>query len=460
MYRDAEHSGVSEKLPPQNLEAEIQCLGAVLLDADALHEVLPVLAVEDFYRDAHQAIYRAVRTLADAGRTVDAVTVCDELTRTGDLSRAGGAEFLAELCQSPPHTANARYHADIIRQKADSRRVIEQANEVLKAAYSGQYTAEQLIANGQAAFMGLGDQTRGTEVTLRAACDRAMDTLDKRWRGEAPGVRLPFRKVDLMLDGFRPGRFYAVAGRPGNGKSAFLFQAADHAAMTGYGGGVPALFFTLEMDAEELAERYLSGRARVNSYAFRRPHELLKADMLARVNDAHDASRESRLRVDEAGGLTVSQIAARARRCKHRHGLGIVFVDYLQLIDGERGRGENRQEEVAKISRGLKGIAKQLNVPVVAACQLNRAVEGRTGKDARPRLSDLRESGQIEQDAHAVIMLHRPDQIDPADRPGIVEAIVPKNRGGSRGVVSLRFVAEETRFEDATEPEFVPPADF
>lgn len=435
------------RLPPQNLECEEGVLGAVLLDRDALHEVRPILEPEDFYRDAHQVVYRAICEMDDAGKTVDVLTLIDELSRRGELEAVGGLDALTAIVNGVPHAANARYHAEIVRQKSRTRAAIDVANEVIREGYSNELTSEQVVANAQTRFLAIDDRQAGSDVSLHEATTRALDTMDRRWRGEEPGVRLPFPELDQMLDGFRPGRLYVIAGRPGTGKSALIFNIADHAAMTGDGGGVPSLFFALEMNAEEMAERYLSARADVNGYGLKRPADL-PADKVQAIYREAERAASSRLRIDDDGTLTVARIGARVRRAKHRYGLGIVYVDYLQLVAGVSKKGANRQEEVAAISLGLKRLAKELNIPVVAACQLNRAVEGRPASEQKPRLADVRESGQIEQDAHAVLLLHAPD-----DAPGMIDVIVAKNRGGMTGKVSLRFLKHYTRFEtDAPAP--------
>lgn len=444
MFRDVSDYGTGrlDKLPPQNIEAEQGVLGAVILDPDALFEVMPILKVSDFYRDAHQVVYGRICAMADAGMTVDSLTLMDELVRYREAKDGVDVGLIVDVVNSIPHTANAVYHAKIVKQKAESRRVIEAATDVLKRAYSNEFTSTQLVADAQADFLAIGSEAGdASEITLEHAAGRALGTMLARSEGADPGVRLPWPKLDEILDGFRPGKLYIFGGRPGSGKSALLFNAADHAAMAAPAGGdAPALFFGLEMSAEEYGERFLSDRADVNSFGFRQPKNL-SPDAMRRIADAHALSSHSRLRIDDAGGLTVSQIASRARRCKHRHGLSIVFVDYLQLIDGCKGKGENRQEEVARVSRALKFLAKELRVPVVAASQLNRAVEGRPLAEQVPRLADLRETGQIEQDAHAVVLLH------PDPQSGLVNAIVPKNRSGPTGTVALRFVREKTRFE-------------
>jgi replicative DNA helicase len=430
-----------DRLPPVNIECERGVLGSILCDQTVIYEVMPVLDVEDFYRDAHQTIYRAARKLADSGQAVDAFTIGEAMARSGELEQVGGEEFLGELAACVPHTANAIHYADIVKQKAISRRLIEEATAVLRDIYSNQFTAEQLIASSQARFLAVGDHSHHSEVSLREATDRALATMDRRWKGEDPGVRLPFPEIDRCIDGFRPGRFYIVGGRPGSGKSAFLFNVADHAALNPIGPSVRVLFFSLEMDAEEQGERYLSSRAGVNGYGFRRPQELKKGPVDA-IYREHAAATDSLLRIDEAGGLTLAAIAARARRHKNKFGLGIIFIDYIQLIDGGKAKGENRQEEVARVSRGLKLLAKELKVPVVAAAQLNRAMENRPAADQIPRMSDLRESGQMDADAHAVLLFHAP-----TDQNDLVNVIVAKNRGGSVGTIPLTFTRPYTRFE-------------
>lgn len=442
------------RLPPQNLECEAGVLGAVLIDAAAMNEVRDVLEVEDFYRDSHQTVYRILCGLYDAGGPIDALIVGDELTRLDKLGEVGGIEFIAELVNGVPHAANARYHADIVKQKATARKLIEAHTEGLREAYSNTMTAAELLESAERRVLAIGQAAvKDTSIKLGPAAALALDLVDARERGEVHGLNTGFDDLDDLLDGLQPERFYLLAARPSLGKSALAFNIAERASIE---GGYPVLFVSLEMNKIELADRFLAARAGVDGYSLRYPRRLADGDR-GRLAEACRLAARSRLVIDDPPHLTVGQLCARARRMKAREkGLGLVVVDYLQLVgSGLNSRNGNREQEIAYISRALKGLAKEIHVPVLAVCQLNRAVESRD--DRKPRLADLRESGSLEQDADAVMLLHRPEFYDPSDEPGRAKVIIAKHRGGATGVVELGYDKTQCRFYNPTaRPEDVP----
>lgn len=439
---------LDDRLPPQNLEAERHTLSACLLNSEALDEAILVLSPDDFYREAHGVVFRTLKELRDAGRTTDAVILADELIRRGQYKQLGGDDFLAEIANAAPHAANVRYHADIVRQKAVTRNLIQAASETIRDGYSNLFTSQQLVESAESKVFAIRDAVCSSEVF---GADRfvgeAMTTIAGRRDGGDEGVPTGFTDLDMMIVGAKPEELVIVAARPSMGKTAFAMQVAvDAASGSDKRRPVPVLVVSLETGRHALGERMLSTHAQINSQSLRRPWLMPYVEANRLANSAAALSQIP-IVIDDSPSRTVGQIAANGRRMKHRGGLGLIVIDYMQLLDGEKQRGEGRHEEIAKISRRLKAMARELGVPVIALSQLNRAVEGRSGDDRRPRLSDLRESGQIEQDADTVILLHRPEYYDPADQPGVAEAIVAKNRNGPTGTARLCFRKNCTRFD-------------
>jgi replicative DNA helicase len=437
-------AALADRLPPQNLEAEQGVLGSILQENDVLHDVVPLLTVEDFYRDAHQVIYRAVRDLYDLGKAVDGITLADELARRDQLQAVGGVEALAEIQNSVPHAANARYYAEIVRQKSIARQLIESANEILREGYSNTFTAEQLLESAERKVFNIAeDQTKGDTVELKDVVIEAVDRIVKRAEERHPitGVASGFFDLDDITGGFQADQLVILAARPSMGKTALALNVCDHASVELQ---VPALFVSLEMGKLELAERLLCARSRVDGHKLRTGQNMGRQEM-TQLGRGFEELRLAPLFIDDTPARNMLQITANARRLKMRSNLGMIMVDYIQLIDTEDTR-DSRQEQIAKISRRLKTLARELHVPVIALSQLNRAVENR--EDRRPRMADLRESGAIEQDADIVLLLHRPDYYDPNDQPGIAEVIVAKNRNGATGSVKLTFQKNYTRFEN------------
>jgi replicative DNA helicase len=435
---------LSDRLPPQNLEAEQGVLGSILQDNDVMHEVVPILVVEDFYRDTHQTLYRVIRDLYDLGKAVDGITLADELTRRGQLQAVGGAEALADIQNSVPHAANARYYAEIVRQKSIARQLIESANDILREGYSNQFTAEQLLEAAERRIFTIAeDQTKGDTVEIKDVVVKAMDRIIARSESRHPvtGVASGFFDLDDVTGGFQQNQLIIVAARPSMGKTAFALNVCDHATVENQ---IPVLFVSLEMGQLELAERLICARSRVDGHKLRTGQNMGTRE-ISQLSKGYDELRSAPLYIDDTPARNMLQITANARRLRMRANLGMVVVDYIQLVDTEDTR-DSRQEQIAKISRRLKTLARELQVPVIALSQLNRAVENR--EDRRPRMADLRESGAIEQDADIVLLLHRPDYYDPNDQPGISEVIVAKNRNGATGSVKLTFLKNYTRFEN------------
>ncbi|MFO0951153.1 MAG: replicative DNA helicase [Isosphaeraceae bacterium] len=434
----------ADRQPPQKLEAEQGVLGSILLDNDVLHDVISELNVEDFYRDSHQVIYRAIRDMYDLGKGIDAITLSEELTRRGQFEQIGGADYLGEIIHSVPHAANARYYGQIVRQKSVSRQLIESANEILREGYSNNYTAEQLLEAAERRIFAIAEeQTSGDTVDLTDVVTRAMDRIAERSTSNhaVTGLGTGFFELDEITGGFQPGQLVILAARPSMGKTAFALNICDNVSVE---LKVPVLFVSLEMGQLELAERLLCARSRVDGHKLRTGQNIGTREMTL-LGKGYEELRNSSMFIDDTPARNMLQITANARRLRMRHTIGLIVVDYIQLVDSEESR-DSRQEQIAKISRRLKTLAREMEVPVIALSQLNRAVENR--EDRRPRMADLRESGAIEQDADIVLLLHRPEYYDPNDQPGIAELIIAKNRNGATNTVKFAFLKNFMRFEN------------
>lgn len=436
-------SDLSRHVPPQNIEAEQGVIGSCLFDNAAINDVADVVSPEDFYRDAHQIIFRAILDLWNAGSKVDALILADELTRRDELKRVGAEDYLAEILNSVPHAAHVLTYAQITRQCSVKRQLIDMAIGILNEGYKNQCTAEELLATAEKGILDVSAATaRDGAVPLHVAAAESMHEMAGRLSGLNPGIKTGLADLDDMLYRLKPKKLYILAARPSIGKSCLALNIAEFVANQNRG---PVLFVSLEMDRVELASRFLIAQAEVDGYAFEHPKRLTDAER-ERLRIAVDVAAKSKLLIDDPPRLTITQLCARARRHKIRGGLAMLVVDYLQLIDGQPRKGEIREQEVARVSRGLKSLAKELAIPVFAVAQLNRATENREGR--KPSMADLRESGQIEADADAVMLMHRPDFYDPTDQPGKSFVIIPKHRGGRTGTVELAFIKEQQRFTD------------
>jgi replicative DNA helicase len=433
-----------DRLPPQNLEAEEGVLCGILLDNEVLHDIVPILKVEDFYRDSHQVIYRAIRDLYDQAKPVDSIILADELTRRGEFQKVGGEETLAKILGSVPHAANALYHAQIVREKAIARQLIEAANEILRESYSKSFTADELLESAERRIFHIAEEQAVGETTeLGEIVTQAMDRIALRSEERHPvtGVGTGYLELDDITSGFHGSQLIILAARPSMGKTALALNMCEHVAVELKKG---LLFVSLEMGQLELGERLLCARSKVDGQKLRTGRNLGTREMTL-LGKAYDELRASPVYIDDTPARNMLQITANARRLKLRNHIELIVVDYIQLIEAEESR-DSRQEQIAKITRRLKTLARELNVPVIALSQLNRAVENR--EDRKPRMADLRESGAIEQDADLVLLLHRPEYYDPNDQPGIAELIVAKNRNGATGTVKLTFLKNFTRFEN------------
>lgn len=434
------------KLPPQNLTAEQSVLGSILLHNDAIDEVADILHANHFYSEKHQLIYAAIQRMGDAGiRGIDAVTLSEELDARNQLADVGGVPYILEILEAVPHAAHVKYYAEIVRDKWIQRSLTEVCTEVLKECYEGATdTADILTLAERGVFQILENQEVSAKLSMDEILLDTMDRINSRigTEGTISGLSTGFSDLDRQTNGFQPAELVIIAARPSMGKTAFVCNLAEWVAGAA-GSGV--LLFSLEQSKLEIAERFLCIRARLDGHRLRKG-QLDEPERNSLLQAAQELSSLSMF-IDDSPGRTVGQISAITRRLKRRNNIGLVIIDYLQLIEPE-DKKTNREQQIAQITRRLKGIAKENGIPVIALSQLNRGVELR--EDKRPRLADLRESGAIEQDADIVMFLHRPDAYDPADRPGEAEIIVAKHRSGPTGIVTLRWRRESMRFEDYT----------
>jgi replicative DNA helicase len=432
------------RTPPQDIDAEQAVLGGMLLSKTAIADVVEVLRGHDFYRPAHETVYEAILELYGRGDPVDAVTVRAELETQGDLGRVGGAPYLHTLQSSTPSAVNAGYYANIVRDRAVLRRLAEASTRIGQMAYTPDGDVADIVDRAQAEVYAVTD--RRTSEDYQALADAMEATLDQvesfgARSGDLGGVPTGFADLDELLNGLHPGQLIIVAGRPSLGKSTL---ASDWARAASIRHGLPAVVFSLEMSRFEIVTRILAAEARVQ-LAHIRTGRLSDQDwdQIARRTGLLAAAP---LWIDDSPGLSLMEIRAKARRLKQRHGLRLVIVDYLQLMSSGK-RVESRQQEVSEFSRALKLLAKELDMPVVAVSQLNRSPEQRA--DKKPLLSDLRESGSLEQDADVVILLHRDDAYDKSSpRAGEADLLVAKHRNGPTATITVAFQGHYARFVD------------
>ncbi len=444
-----------DREPPFSLEAEISVLAGVLLDEAAMVRVEEIIDASMFFREAHRILYRAMRQLQEKRTAVDPVTVGDHLRTRGELERAGGIEYLAELIDAVPTAANVQYHARIIRDKALLRRLIDASTRTIQDVYEpGERSVDDLVDEAEARIFQVAEtHDRGGFVWIKDLLWDAMENIEKLQQNEGglTGVPSGFRRLDRMTTGLQSGDLVIVAARPAMGKTSWVLNVAQSAAIR---HKVPVAVFSLEMSKEQVVFRLLCSEARVDAQALRQGR--LRDSDYQRIGSAAAYLNAAPIWIDDSPSGTVLEMRAKARRLKAEGTLGLLVVDYLQLMEGT-GRFESRQQEVAQISRGLKALARELNVPVIAVSQLSRAPEQRGG-DRRPQLSDLRDSGSIEQDADLVMFLYRPEYYsatgvdeDGNSLEGKAELIVSKQRNGPTGRIDLFFNKQYTRFDDLAE---------
>jgi replicative DNA helicase len=447
----AASGGEFDRTPPQAIEAEQSVLGAMMLSKDAIADVVEVIKPGDFYRPAHQLIYDAVLDLYARGEPADAVTVSAELTSGGQLSRVGGAPYLHTLISTVPTAANAGYYAAIVADRATLRRLVTAGTRIVQMGYdvaSGSAdvigTVDDVVDRAQAEIYDVTERRTSEDyVHIESLLQETLDEIEKisSTGGIGAGIPTGFHDLDEITNGLHPGQMITVAGRPGTGKSTIALDFARSAAVK---NGKPTAIFSLEMGKLEIMMRLFSAEAGVPLHNMRSGH-MSDTDwrrLALRSSELADAP----LFIDDSPNLTMMEIRAKARRLRQRHELALVIIDYLQLMTSAK-RVESRQQEVSEFSRSMKLLAKELDVPVVALSQLNRGPEQRT--DKRPLLSDLRESGSIEQDSDIVLLVHRPDLYEPeTERAGEADLIIAKHRNGPTATVAVAFQGRYSRFAD------------
>jgi replicative DNA helicase len=429
-------------LPPQNVEAEQSVLGSLLIDPDALLKVTPFLRPDDFYRETHGLIYRAIVDLHEQRQPADFVTLCDELERRGQLEHVGGPGYVTSLINVVPTSIHAQHYGRIVERTATLRRLISAASEISSMAYERADDEDRILDQAEQLIFGVAQRSIERElVPLRTILSDYYDRIEYLYdhRGQTIGVPTGFIDLDRLLGGFQQADLIIVAGRPGTGKTSLAMTIMDHAARR---HGLSIAIFSLEMPAQQVVQRLVAGATGIGSQRLRTGE--ISEDELASIARAMGELSETSIYIDDTPAIAPMELRAKARRLQAEHPLDLIIVDYLQLMQAGL-RMENRVQEVSYISRQLKSLASELHVPVLACSQLSRAVESRP--DKRPLLSDLRESGSIEQDADVVMFIYREEMyVEETFKPNIADIIVAKHRNGPTGQLSLRFMKEQTRF--------------
>ncbi len=432
------------KLPPYNEEAEQYVLGACFGSGDAFARSLEIIELDDFYKTSHRKIFSAMQFLFEASNPIDILTIADRLRKNSDLDDAGGMDYLDYLEGLVPTSAAISHHSKIIREKKVLRDLIETATEIVASSYEDSDDADEILDKAERSIFEISEKrTKRSFYSIKEIVKSSFDSIEKLFEkpGMVTGVETGFREFDQLTSGLQPSDLVIIAGRPSMGKTSFALDIARFAACK---RKVPTAIFSLEMSKEQLGLRMLCSEARVSSVKLRTG--FLASSDWPNLTAAAGRVSEAPIFIDDSPQLSTLDVRARSRRLKAEHSLGLVIIDYLQLMHGSR-KIESRQLEISEISRGLKGLAKELNVPIIALSQLSRAVESRT--DKRPLLSDLRESGSIEQDADVVAFIYRDEVYDKETaKAGIAEILIRKQRNGPIGDVELAFQKEFTRFEN------------
>jgi replicative DNA helicase len=432
-----------ERLPPQNLEAEQAVLGSMLLEEEALVQAAELLEEGVFYKDAHRKIFSVLLALYKANIPADLVTVTDECKKRNWLEEIGGASYLATLTSIVPTASNAQYYCGIVKQKAILRSLLRASTQIASDCYEEASEPDLLLDKAETLIFDIASKKiKRDAVAMKDIIKSSIEMIDTLYqrKGMITGLPTGFIELDQQLAGLQPAELIVVAGRPAMGKSSFALCVAEHVALTQKAG---VAIFSMEMSKESLVQRMLCSHARINAHNVR--SGMLSTSDWPTLTKAAGKLSEAPIFVDDSPSISVLELRAKARRLKSRYNISLLVLDYLQLMN-ESSYADNRQQEISVISRSLKALARELNVPVIAVSQLSRAPERR--ESFRPRLSDLRESGAIEQDADVVLMLFRDDYYNPTDENrGIAEVIVAKQRNGPTGTVKLAFIKEYTRFE-------------
>lgn len=429
---------------PHNLEAERSVLGAILIQNDAYNLAVEILKPEDFFRDAHRRVFGKIIALAERRMAIDFVTLKDELQRGGDLDAVGGPAYIASLVDGVPRATNVEHYAKIVKEKAILRSLIGAANTILTDAYEADQDAAEILDRAEHSIFQIAEgRTRAGFVSLYDIAQQSVEAIQQAHENKQliTGVPTGYTDLDNMTSGFQRGDLIIIAARPSMGKTSLALNMAQY---VGTKTKMTVGVFSLEMSKEQLFMRMLSSEAQIDGHALRTGY--LRSDDWGRLTEALGVLGQAKIFIDDSPGVDVLEMRAKCRRLAAEHDLHMLVIDYIQLMQG-RGRSDNRTQELGAISRALKGLAKELNIPVIVLSQLSRAAESRS--DHRPQLSDLRESGALEQDADVVLLIYREDRYNPqAENEGMAEIIVAKQRNGPTDTVKLAFIKERTRFEN------------
>ncbi len=435
------------KIPPNSVEAEQSLIGGLMLDKSAWDKIADVVTAEDFYRNDHRIIYAAIADLVEHGSPCDVVTLCECLENRGELMKAGGLEYLAALANETPGAANARAYANIVRERSMLRSLISAGNEISGSAFATEgRSATDLVDEAERRVFEIaerGARGRSGFRSLKQILPETVDRIDMLHQsdGEITGIATGFNEFDKLTAGLQGGELVIIAGRPSMGKTTLAVNIAENAAI---GAKVPTAIFSMEMPSQQLAFRMISSLGRVDMRHLRTGK--FPDEDWSRINTAVQLMSDAPIFIDDTAALSPTEIRARARRLQREHGLGLIVIDYMQLMQVP-GSKENRATEISEISRSLKALAKELNLPVVVLSQLNRSVEQRT--DKRPVMSDLRESGAIEQDADVIVFIYREEVYNPdTPKKGLADIAIAKQRNGPIGDFLLTFVGKYTKFEN------------
>ena len=432
----------AEKIPPQDIEAEQAILGSMLTDQDAVVDSIEILKPEDFYRGDHKYIYEAMVNLYNRGEPIDIITLKSELASMGKLEAVGGLEYLAELPEKVPTTANVDKYIKIVEEKSISRKLIKAANNILQLGYAQTEEVDALVEKAEKDIFDImqGRNSKGYS-SIKEILVTTFDQIEEMFqnKNKISGLETGFVDLDAKISGLNKSDLLIVAARPAMGKSAFVLNIATFVALH---LKVPTMVFSLEMSKEQMVNRILCSESEVDSMKVKNAD--LNSDEWLKLGEASGKLSEMPLYIDDTPGLSSAELRAKCRKAKLEKNIGLVIIDYLQLMES-KNKSSSRQQEISEISRSLKILAKELSVPVIALSQLSRATESRT--DHRPMLSDLRESGAIEQDADIVMFLHREDYYNAdTDKKNVAEVIIAKNRSGSTGTVELAWLGQYTKF--------------
>lgn len=435
-----------EKVPPQNLEAEMSVLGSMLMEEEAIAQVVELLEEKSFYHKVHRKIFSAILDLYDKDRAVDLVTLTEQLRKQGDLEDVGGAAYLTSLVNSVPTAANVEHYARIVQEKAILRTLINTATQIVSDSYGQQQEVDLFLDKVETLVFNISQRRiRRDFIPVRELIHDSIELAETLTQKKQLVTGLPtgFTDFDTITSGLQPSDLIIIAGRPSMGKSALAVNIALH---VGVKKKIPVAFFSMEMSKEQLVQRMLCSEARVDAHKLRTG--FLESSAFTHLANAAGRLAESSIFIDDSPGISSLEVRAKARRLKSREDIGLVIIDYLQLMQG-RLRVENRQQEISEISRSLKSLARELSIPVIALSQLSRAVESR--EPPRPRLADLRESGAIEQDADLVAFLYREEYYkkETDENRGIAELNIAKQRNGPVGNIKLIFIKEYTKFENS-----------